>query len=306
MSDRTTPRSSQPSPAEEPEHIDPDLDFDLDLDLQLELGLDFDLDPEQIEALNADREEPEPEEAPAEESQPEPEQSAVPAAEEKPARRHRQSKSLESETTAAPAAAPADESPKGEPAGEEEAAAAVALTKKQSAAQSLFFWLQALSIALIALVLVFIFIGRIITVDGPSMRPTLENGDVLILQSIGYTPKQGDIVVLTKDFAGYTNRPIVKRVIAVGGQTVHIDYDEDKVYVDGVALDEPYILESDMEQTLPITDLTIPEGSIFVMGDNRNNSTDSRYPDLAAIDTRYVLGHVICILFPFSHFSLLT
>lgn len=179
------------------------------------------------------------------------------------------------------------------------------LTKKQSLAQNLFFWLQALSFALVALILVFSFVGRIITVDGPSMLPTLENGDVLLLQSVGYTPQQGDVVVLTKDFASYTDRAIVKRVIAVGGQTIRIDYDADVVYVDGVALDEPYILESDMHETWEIKEMTVPEGCVFVMGDNRNDSTDSRYSDLGAIDVRYILGKVILVAFPLNHFGLL-
>ncbi len=180
-----------------------------------------------------------------------------------------------------------------------------ALTKKQSVAQSLFFWLQALSVALVVLILVFSFVGRIITVDGPSMQPTLQNGDILLLQSACYSPKQGDVVVLTKDFADYTDRPIVKRIIAVGGQTVRIDYDEDVVYVDDVALDEPYILESDMLPAFTIEELTVPEGYVFVMGDNRNNSTDSRYSDLGAIDERYILGKVVMVLFPFSNFGLI-
>lgn len=178
------------------------------------------------------------------------------------------------------------------------------LTKRQALAQNLFFWLQALSFALIALILIFSFAGRIITVDGTSMLPTLEHGDVLLLRSAGYTPQQGDVVVLTKDFAIYTDRPIVKRVIAVGGQTVRIDYDEDTVYVDDVALDEPYILESDMRPAYQIEEITVPEGCIFVMGDNRNNSTDSRSEDLGAIDTRYVLGKVILVAFPLSNFGL--
>ncbi|MCD8375830.1 MAG: signal peptidase I [Oscillospiraceae bacterium] len=178
------------------------------------------------------------------------------------------------------------------------------MTRRQSAAQSLFFWLQALSFALVALILIFTFVGRIITVDGPSMQPTLQNGDILLLQSAFYTPKQGDVVVLTKDFADYTDRPIVKRVIAVGGQTVRIDYEEDTVYVDGAALDEPYILESDMLPAFTIEEITVPEGCVFVMGDNRNNSTDSRFVDLGAIDERYILGRVVMVLFPFSNFGL--
>lgn len=164
----------------------------------------------------------------------------------------------------------------------------------------LYFWLQALVMALVGLILIFTFVGRIIGVDGESMMPTLHNRDMLLLQSIGYSPEQGDVVVLsTKDFRN--GSPIVKRIIAVGGQTVDIDYETNTVYVDGVALDEPYILET--MRALPesfATHVEVPEGSIFVMGDNRNNSTDSRSPELGVVDQRCVLGKALFILLPFQ------
>ncbi|MGM9608006.1 MAG: signal peptidase I [Oscillospiraceae bacterium] len=184
------------------------------------------------------------------------------------------------------------------------------LTRAEEFKQDLYFWLQALVMALVALILLFTFVGRIIAVDGPSMLPTLHDGDMLLLRSIGYTPEQGDIVVLTKDFSHYTDQPIVKRVIAVGGQTVRIDYEESKVYVDGVALDEPYINESIMIRpgpgsALSIEELTVPEGSVFVLGDNRNDSSDSRHVELGAIDERYILGKAVMILLPFRDLGLL-
>ena len=164
----------------------------------------------------------------------------------------------------------------------------------------LYFWLQALVMALVGLILIFTFVGRIIGVDGESMMPTLHNRDMLLLQSIGYSPELGDVVVLsTKDFRN--GSPIVKRIIAVGGQTVDIDYETNTVYVDGVALDEPYILET--MRALPesfATHVEVPEGSIFVMGDNRNNSTDSRSPELGVVDQRCVLGKALFILLPFQ------
>lgn len=180
------------------------------------------------------------------------------------------------------------------------------LTKSEEFKLDLYFWLQALVMALVVLILIFTFVGRIITVDGPSMLPTLHDGDVMLLRSIGYTPEQGDVVVLTKDFDSYVDQPIVKRVIAVGGQTVRIDYDESKVYVDGAALDEPYILESVMyRRSDGIEELTVPEGSVFVLGDNRNNSSDSRHYELGAIDNRYILGEAVMILFPFHDFGII-
>lgn len=164
----------------------------------------------------------------------------------------------------------------------------------------LYFWLQALVMALVGLILIFTFVGRIIGVDGESMMPTLHDRDMLLLQSIGYSPEQGDVVVLsTKNFRN--GAPIVKRIIAVGGQTVDIDYETNTVYVDGVALDEPYILET--MRALPesfATHVEVPEGSIFVMGDNRNNSTDSRSPELGVVDQRCVLGKALFILLPFQ------
>ena len=184
--------------------------------------------------------------------------------------------------------------------GHNQTAGAPKLTKSEEFRLDLFFWLQTFVIVLAVLILLFTFVGRIITVDGPSMLPTLHDKDVLILRSIAYTPKQGDIVVLTKDFDHYQDQPIVKRVIAVGGQHVSINYGESKVYVDGVALDEPYILEQYLHLPggdLSIQELEIPQGHIFVMGDNRNNSSDSRHYELGAIDERYLLGKVVTVLF---------
>lgn len=182
------------------------------------------------------------------------------------------------------------------------------LTKAEEFKTDLYFWLQTLTLALAGLILLFTFVGRIIAVDGDSMLPTLHSKDLMILRSIGYTPKQGDVVVLTKDFSHYEDQPIVKRVIALEGQTVRIDYDADKVYVDGVALDEPYINEADMYRKggpMTIEEMTVPEGSVFVLGDNRNDSSDSRHYELGAIDERYVLGQAVLILFPFRDFGLI-
>ena len=180
------------------------------------------------------------------------------------------------------------------------------LSSGDSLKVDLYFWLQALVMALVVLILLFTFVGRIIGVDGSSMVPTLHDGDLLLLQSIGYTPEQGDVVVLTKDFANYVGQPIVKRVIATGGQTVEIDYDAGVVYVDGVALDEPYINEPMRRPgaaEMDVDSVTVPEGCIYVLGDNRNNSTDSRHRDLGVIDNRYVLGRALCILLPFQDFG---
>ena len=180
------------------------------------------------------------------------------------------------------------------------------LSSGDSLKLDLYFWLQALVLALVALILLFTFVGRIIGVDGSSMYPTLHHGDMLLLQSVGYEPKQGDVVVLTKAFRD-VDGPIVKRVIAVGGQTVDIDYATNSVYVDGERLEEDYIKE-------PMADITgdpfraqthfeVPEGSIFVMGDNRNGSDDSRNSLIGCIDEDYVLGKAFFSVFPFDTFG---
>lgn len=152
-------------------------------------------------------------------------------------------------------------------------------------------------------VLMFTFVARIIVVSGESMENTLYNGDLLFVWSLGYTPKQGDVVVLTQE--SYQEDSIVKRVIATEGQTVDIDYYSGRVYVDGVALKEDYIRE---QMLLPsygegLNHVTVPEGCVFVMGDNRNHSADSRFPAIGIVDVRCIIGHGILVIFPFHHWK---
>lgn len=165
--------------------------------------------------------------------------------------------------------------------------------------------LEMFTIALIAVVLVLTFVARHSPVRGDSMEPTLSEQDVLILSDLFYTPKRGDIIIAQSKTYGY-ERPLVKRVIAVGGDTIDIDDANWKVYVNGELLDEPYLARGTGSMTryygishlsLP---MTIPEGKLFVMGDNRQDSADSRYSGIGLIDERLVLGRVLFRLFPNS------
>ena len=174
-------------------------------------------------------------------------------------------------------------------------------------ARALYDWLQALAVALVCIILIFVFVGRFIYVDGDSMNPTLWDKDMMVVQTLGYTPAQGDVVVLTKYFANVRG-PIVKRVIAVGGQTVDIDYDAGTVTVDGVKLSEPYIkepMQQPFDSRMGNEHVVVPEGSVFVMGDNRNNSSDSRFLELGTVDERYVIGRALFVALPFGNFGMI-
>ena len=169
---------------------------------------------------------------------------------------------------------------------------------KKENSRELYEWVQALVGSVLAVVLVFTFVIRLIGVDGHSMVPTLQDGDrLLVLNSSLYSDyKDGEIVVLRKE--AFLEEPIVKRVIATEGQTVDIDFDAGVVYVDGQALEEDYINEPTCLEEGTEFPLTVPEGSIFVMGDNRNHSNDSRDSRLGTVDSRYVIGKAVVLAFP--------
>ncbi len=145
--------------------------------------------------------------------------------------------------------------------------------------------------AILTVGIIFTFLFKISTVSGESMENTLHNGDKLIISAITQDVKYGDVVVTSQP--NIYGKVLIKRVIAVGGQTVWFNEDTNKVVVDGKELDEPYIKE-EMDFLLSMTKLyRVPEGKIFVMGDNRNDSADSRDALIGMIDERYVVGKVV-------------
>ena len=164
--------------------------------------------------------------------------------------------------------------------------------------RNFYEWVQALVVSVLAVMLVFTFVIRMISVDGTSMLPSLQHGDRLLVLDSAWCGdfRYGDIVVLRKD--GFYYEPIVKRIIAVGGQTVDIDFSTGSVYVDGKLLEEDYINERTYDDEGMEFPLTVDEGCIFVMGDNRNASDDSRNPRLGIVDERYVLGRAVFLLLP--------
>lgn len=167
--------------------------------------------------------------------------------------------------------------------------------------RELYDWGEALVFALSFVVLTFTFVFRIITVDGSSMFPTLHDKDKIIISDILYTPHQGDIVVLTKK--EFSSQPLVKRIIAIEGQTIDINFATHEVSVDGKVLDEPYINEPtslSYDMTFPAV---VPKNCVFVMGDNRNRSTDSRNTTIGMIDKRNILGKAEFFLYTFDKFG---
>ena len=170
---------------------------------------------------------------------------------------------------------------------------------KRDGGRNLYDWVGTVAAVALTAVIIFTFAVRLVLVDGPSMRETLQHGDCLAVLNAPLcgTPEAGDIVILRKE-SFRDGAPIVKRIVATEGQTVDIDFDAGVVYVDGAALEEDYIRQPTyLEEGLEFP-CTVPEGYVFVMGDNRNDSDDSRDPDLGPVDTREILGRAVALLFP--------
>ena len=165
--------------------------------------------------------------------------------------------------------------------------------------REIYDWIHCLSIALIICVVIFAFFIRLIDVRGTSMNPTLNNGDKMLVSGLFYSPKAGDVVVFKKDEYD-PERALVKRVIATEGQVINIDFDNGIVYVDGEAIHEDYIMEPTTNKIDFIGPQTVPEGCVFVMGDNRNASTDSRKTEIGMVDSRLILGKAYFVIYPLS------
>ncbi|HHW46300.1 MAG TPA: signal peptidase I [Clostridiales bacterium] len=172
-----------------------------------------------------------------------------------------------------------------------------------------FDWLDAMVISVIAVVVIFTFFFRVVGIEGQSMQQTLFENDKLIITNLGYKPKNGDIVVISRNYRNLetpyneklNERPIIKRVIATEFQTVDIDFETGIVYVDGVPLDESEYLGSPTTSPADVKfPVTVPENHIFVLGDNRMNSKDSRDKEIGMVDERYVLGHAVFRIYPFN------
>ena len=173
------------------------------------------------------------------------------------------------------------------------------LSTSENRRNSVLLYLHDFVTWLVIIVLLMLLLFRVVVVSGPSMNNTLVHGDYLLLvNNILYTnPKQEDIVVAAKKSFN-DGEPIIKRVIATEGQWVDIDFDAGIVYVNGNALPEPYInTPTNLFEGVDFP-LMVEENCIFVLGDNRNNSKDSRSPEIGMIDKREILGKAIFLFFP--------
>lgn len=172
----------------------------------------------------------------------------------------------------------------------------------------IFEWLDSAVFSMFVVILLFTFFFGIVGVQGESMQNTLFEGDKLIITHFNYTPEQGDIVIVSRNYNnsqedavnGTAQEPIVKRIVAVAGQRVEIK--NGKVYIDNEELQEDYTTSP--TEAFDFTAQVVPDGHVFVLGDNRQDSHDSRMSDIGMVDTRYIMGKVILRIYPFDQIGL--
>ena len=182
---------------------------------------------------------------------------------------------------------------------------------ERSPKHEIFEWLEIIFTSIVAVVIIFTFLFRVVTINGNSMKPTLQPNDKVIITDLFYTPKQFDVVVISENalnsFEGEeTQSRLIKRVIATENQVVNIDFAKGKVYVDGVELSETYVNSPTNRQSDVVFPVVVPEGHVFVLGDNRNDSLDSRSSSVGnggMVDVRYILGKAILRVYPLDEFG---
>jgi len=165
-------------------------------------------------------------------------------------------------------------------------------------------WLEMFVVSVLVVVLLFTFVFRMVGISGSSMENTVFENERVLIRSAFYTPEQGDIVVISRDYMEEKDDPIIKRVIATAGQEVYLDYETNTVYVDGVALEEPYVKGtlqwgSDMEENPHV----VADNCVFVLGDHRSVSLDSRV--MGDINQQYILGKAFLRVYPLESISVL-
>ncbi len=176
------------------------------------------------------------------------------------------------------------------------------VVSKSKVSNCLFDWAQCILIAVVVVVMVLTFGFRMVNVDGDSMVETLSNSDKVIVSNLFYEPNDRDIVVIShgQEYA----QPIIKRVIATEGQTLDINFETGEVIVDGVVLQEDYISSETIQGNAEIPSV-IPEGYVFVMGDNRAISLDSRFQQIGLVPVTDIIGKAQFVVFPFNDFGYL-
>ena len=173
------------------------------------------------------------------------------------------------------------------------------MKKENRGKLSVFEIFEATIGALVVITIIFTFFFRVFKVDGPSMKPTLQHNDKVIVSTVGYKPQKGDIVVISE--TADLDEPIVKRIIAVGGDTVDINFTTGVVTVNGT--EENYTNELTAQQFDIAFPITVPEGTVFVLGDNRANSLDSRSTRVGCVDERFIVGKVLGRAFPLGDWT---